>query len=61
MEDSRQDILRICRECGERFWIAVGEQMFYEWLHYELPGRCASCRRARKQARVYMASASDQS
>lgn len=40
-----------CRECGNDFVFTVGEQEFYQQKGLlNLPGRCPSCRAARRNA-----------
>ena len=47
-----QDKTLTCRECGEEFLFTAGEQEFYAAKGFENePGRCPSCRAARKQQR----------
>jgi len=39
----------ICKDCGQPFVFTAGEQEFYAEKGFEnVPGRCASCRSARK-------------
>lgn len=41
-----------CKDCGQEFLFSVSEQEFYAEKGFENePGRCADCRRARKQQR----------
>ena len=45
-----QDKTLVCKECGQEFVFTAGEQEFYAAKGFENePGRCPSCRAARKQ------------
>ncbi len=47
-----QDKTLNCRDCGEDFVFTANEQEFYASKGFENePGRCPSCRAARKQQR----------
>lgn len=38
-----------CKDCGQEFIFTAGEQQFYDEKGFEnIPGRCPSCRSARK-------------
>lgn len=54
MEHDRHDtdsLIRECRDCGEPFEIAAGEQTFYRAKGLFLPKRCPACRAYRRQER----------
>jgi CxxC-x17-CxxC domain-containing protein len=40
-----------CRDCGQQFTFTSGEQAFYQERGYTEPGRCSSCRAAKKAQR----------
>jgi CxxC-x17-CxxC domain-containing protein len=47
-----QDKVLTCRDCGQEFSFTAGEQEFYAQRGYtNEPGRCPSCRSARKAQR----------
>lgn len=46
----KQELVQICKDCGNEFTITVSEQNFYESKELALPKRCESCRKARKAA-----------
>ena len=46
-----QDMVLVCRDCGNEFAFTKGEQTFYEEKEFENPQRCPECRRIRKQKR----------
>ena len=48
----KQDLVQVCRDCGNEFTITVSEQNFYESKELALPRRCADCRAARKNENV---------
>jgi len=51
MEHDRHDtdsLIRECRDCGESFEIAAGEQTFYRSKGLFLPKRCPACRAYRR-------------
>lgn len=46
-----QDKTLVCRDCGQEFIFSASEQEFYAEKGFQNePGRCPSCRQARKQA-----------
>ena len=46
----KEDKTLTCRECGAEFVFSASEQEFYEEKGFtNEPGRCPSCRQARKQ------------
>ena len=46
-----QDKTLVCRDCGAEFVFTAGEQEFYAEKGFQNePGRCPSCRAARRQA-----------
>lgn len=46
-----QDKILTCRDCGQEFTFSASEQEFYAEKGFENePGRCPSCRQARKAA-----------
>ena len=46
----KEDKTLACRECGAEFVFSASEQEFYEQKGFtNEPGRCLSCRKARKQ------------
>lgn len=50
-----QDKYLTCRDCGQEFLFSSSEQEFYAEKGFtNEPGRCPSCRQARKQARGEM-------
>lgn len=50
MEETRQDKVKVCKECGEEFVFTAGEQEFYERQGFQNePVRCKKCRDAKKQ------------
>lgn len=49
--NTRRSIFVTCRECGSAFEIAPDEQDFFRTMGFELPKRCANCRKARRNAR----------
>ncbi len=47
-----QDKTLTCKDCGSEFTFSASEQEFYASKGFENePGRCSSCRAARKQQR----------
>lgn len=46
----KQELVQVCKECGNEFTITVSEQNFYESKELALPKRCENCRKARKAA-----------
>lgn len=40
-----------CRDCGTPFKISDSEQAFYQSKGFDLPRRCAPCRKKRKAER----------
>ncbi len=49
-----QDKTLVCKDCGQEFTFTANEQEFYASKGFENePGRCASCRSARKQQRGF--------
>lgn len=47
-----EDKYLVCSDCGCEFLFSASEQEFYAEKGFEnLPGRCAPCRKARKQMR----------
>ena len=46
--EERKDEIIICRNCGNEFTFAVGEQKFYEEKGFAKPVRCKECRAKRK-------------
>ena len=47
-----EDKYLVCKDCGNEFLFSASEQAFYAEKGFENePGRCPSCRRARKQQR----------
>ncbi len=46
-----QDKILTCRDCGQEFVFTAGEQEFYAEKGFGEPGRCSSCRAARKAGR----------
>ena len=54
LELTFQDKTLVCRECGAEFLFTAGEQEFYQSRRLEHePGRCPTCRAARKAAHSY--------
>ena len=50
VSDMKEDKTLACRDCGAEFIFSASEQEFYESKGFENePGRCPSCRSARKQ------------
>ncbi len=50
-----QDKTLTCKDCGQEFVFSANEQEFYASKGFENePGRCPSCRAARKQQRSGM-------
>ena len=48
----KEDIIIVCRDCGEEFVFTVGEQNFYEEHGFtNQPVRCKNCRDIRKAQR----------
>ena len=46
-----EDKVLVCRECGAEFVFSASEQQFYADKGFQNePGRCPSCRAARRQA-----------
>lgn len=46
-----EDKVLVCRDCGQEFVFSAREQEFYAEKGFQNePGRCPSCRQARKQA-----------
>lgn len=45
------DVVRDCVDCGKAFMVTVGEQEWLATKGFELPKRCPSCRRLRRQER----------
>lgn len=46
-----EDITIVCKDCGNEFVFSAGEQSFYAQKGFtNAPVRCATCRRARKNA-----------
>ncbi len=43
------DVTLVCKDCGKEFTFTEGEQQFYQEKGFSNPGRCAECRKARKQ------------
>lgn len=46
-----EPITSVCKECGNEFVITPEEQRYMKMMGYELPKRCAECRKIRRQAR----------
>lgn len=46
----KQELVQVCKDCGNEFTITVSEQNFYESRELALPKRCEACRKARKMA-----------
>lgn len=46
----KQELVQVCKDCGNEFTITVSEQNFYESKELALPKRCENCRKARKAA-----------
>ena len=47
-----EDKYLVCKDCGNEFLFSASEQEFYAEKGFENePGRCPSCRKARKQQR----------
>jgi CxxC-x17-CxxC domain-containing protein len=47
-----EDKYLVCKDCGSEFLFSASEQEFYAEKGFENePGRCVTCRRARKQSR----------
>ncbi|NLO20752.1 MAG: zinc-binding protein [Syntrophomonadaceae bacterium] len=47
-----EDKYLVCKDCGSEFLFSASEQAFYAEKGFENePGRCPTCRRARKQQR----------
>ncbi len=44
-----EDKTLICRDCGQEFIFAAGEQAFYNDKNLSEPKRCRECRKARRQ------------
>lgn len=42
--------LGTCADCGDLFWLALGERAFFERNRLPLPKRCAACREAKRAA-----------
>lgn len=47
----KQEKKIICRDCGKKFTLTVGEQNFYEEKGFAEPVRCKECRDRRKAER----------
>lgn len=45
-----ENVTVVCKDCGTEFVIEAKEQEWYKEQGFELPKRCPSCRKARKQA-----------
>ncbi|MDI6814236.1 MAG: zinc-ribbon domain containing protein [Desulfitobacteriaceae bacterium] len=46
-----EDKVLVCRDCGQEFVFSAREQEFYAEKGFQNePGRCPSCRQARKQS-----------
>jgi len=45
------DQILTCNDCGAQFTFTESEQEFYQSKGFSTPGRCPSCRAARKAAR----------
>lgn len=46
------DCIRICKDCGKKFWLSEDEEWWYTVLNgLETPKRCKSCRVARRKNR----------
>ena len=46
----KEDKTLVCKECGKEFVFSASEQEFYESKGFtNEPGRCPTCRQARKQ------------
>ena len=41
------DLNRTCIECDAPFTLSAGEQQFYDAKAFDLPKRCAACRKRR--------------
>lgn len=39
-----------CVDCGKPFWLAIGEQRFFQRQNIPLPKRCADCRERKRLA-----------
>ncbi len=48
---SMQDKTLTCSDCGQEFTFTASEQEFFAQKGFSTPGRCPSCRAARKAAR----------
>lgn len=47
-----EDKYLVCKDCGNEFLFSISEQEFYAEKGFENePGRCSTCRKARKQQR----------
>lgn len=44
----KQELVQVCKDCGNEFTITVSEQNFYESRELALPKRCETCRKVRK-------------
>lgn len=40
-----------CKDCGKSFSITEKEHEFYKRMNFDMPKRCADCRRKRKEQR----------
>ncbi|KLU60015.1 hypothetical protein CEB3_c34460 [Peptococcaceae bacterium CEB3] len=48
-----EDKVLVCRDCGQEFVFSAREQEFYAEKGFQNePGRCPSCRQARKQSQA---------
>jgi Zn finger protein HypA/HybF involved in hydrogenase expression len=52
-EEVFEDRPVICRDCGEEFIFAAGEQRYYRDRELAFPKRCPSCREKRKVQGTY--------
>ena len=50
-ETNMSDQTLTCTDCGQQFTFTESEQEFYQSKGFSTPGRCPSCRAARKAAR----------
>ena len=44
------DIIKKCKDCGSEFTITEDNKKWYEEKGFQLPVRCADCRKKRKAA-----------
>ena len=52
-DEENKDRVVICRDCGEEFVFAAGEQRYYKDRELAFPKRCPSCREKRKVQGTY--------